>query len=122
MGDVRVDRVITRGEFTLDGQSFTVDNNVWIVGDDNEVLVVDAAHDPSVISAAVGDRRVSLIVATHGHNDHINAAAELADLTGAPIALHRADLVLWKAVYPRAGARPAALRRPGRGGGRRHGR
>nr|MDT0665244.1 MBL fold metallo-hydrolase [Micromonospora sp. DSM 115978] len=101
MGGVRVDRVITRGEFTLDGQSFTVDNNVRIVGDDNDVVVVDAAHDPSVIAAAVGERRVSMIVATHGHNDHVNAAGELADLTGAPIALHQADLMLWETVYPR---------------------
>ncbi len=98
---LRVDRVITRGDFTLDGQSFTVDNNVWLVGDDHAVVVIDAAHDPSVIAAAIGDRVVTSIVATHGHNDHINAAAELADLVRAPIALHPDDDVLWRAVYPR---------------------
>jgi glyoxylase-like metal-dependent hydrolase (beta-lactamase superfamily II) len=96
----RVERVLTRGDFTLDGQSFTVDNNVWLVGDDDEVLIIDAAHDPSVIVAAVAGRRVAGIVATHGHNDHINAAAELSDLVGAPIALHRADQMLWETVYP----------------------
>ncbi len=101
MGGVRVDRVITRGEFTLDGQSFTVDNNVWLVGDDTQVLVIDAAHDPSVILAAAGKRQISMIVCTHGHNDHINAAGELADLTHAPTALHEADLMLWEAVYSR---------------------
>ncbi|MCM3885967.1 MBL fold metallo-hydrolase [Frankia sp. R82] len=98
--NLRVDRVITRGGFTLDGQTFMVDNNVWLIGDDHEVLVVDAAHDPSVIAAAVGGRTVTGIVATHGHNDHINAAAELADLVRAPIALHPADLELWRMVYP----------------------
>jgi len=99
-GAQRVDKVITRGEFTLDGQSFTVDNNVWLVGDDSEVVVIDAAHDPSVIEAAIDGRRVSLIVATHGHNDHINAAGELADEVGAPIALHPDDTMLWEVVYP----------------------
>ncbi|OAA28624.1 Zn-dependent hydrolase, glyoxylase [Frankia sp. EI5c] len=99
-GRQRIDRVITRGDFTLDGQSFTVDNNVWLVGDERTVLVIDAAHDPSVIEAAVDGRKVSLIVATHGHNDHINAAAELADRVRAPIALHPDDLALWRQVYP----------------------
>ncbi|SNQ48515.1 Zn-dependent hydrolase, glyoxylase [Frankia canadensis] len=98
---VRVDRVITRGDFTLDGQTFTVDNNVWLVGDDERVVVIDAAHDPSVIAAAIGTRTVTVIIATHGHNDHINAAAELADLVRAPIALHPDDAVLWRMVYPR---------------------
>jgi glyoxylase-like metal-dependent hydrolase (beta-lactamase superfamily II) len=96
-----VDRVITRGKFTLDGQSNTVDNNVWLVGDDSEVLVIDAAHDPLVIAAAAGGRRISMVVCTHGHNDHINAACELADLASAPTALHHGDLMLWQAVYPR---------------------
>jgi glyoxylase-like metal-dependent hydrolase (beta-lactamase superfamily II) len=96
----RVERVLTRGDFTLDGQSAKVDNNVWLLGDDAEVLVIDAAHDPAVILAAVDGRRVNGIIATHGHNDHINAAVELADLVDAPIALHRADQLLWEAVYP----------------------
>lgn len=99
-GEVRVERVITRGVFTLDGQSFDVENNIWLVGDDREVVVVDAAHDPAVISAAIGTRRVSTIVATHGHNDHINAAVELAERVDAPIALHPDDLMLWEAIYP----------------------
>ncbi|MBX6389931.1 MAG: MBL fold metallo-hydrolase [Frankia sp.] len=92
--------MLTRGEFTLDGRRAVVDNNVWLVGDDEEVLVIDAAHDPAVIVAAVDGRRVAGIVATHGHNDHINAAVELADLVRAPIALHRADHMLWQAIYP----------------------
>ncbi len=96
----RLERVLTRGDFTLDGHSLKVDNNVWLLGDDTEVLVIDAPHDPAVIAAAVAGRRVNGIVATHGHNDHINAAVELADLVGAPIALHRADHMLWEAIYP----------------------
>jgi glyoxylase-like metal-dependent hydrolase (beta-lactamase superfamily II) len=40
------------------------------------------------------------IVATHGHNDHINVAGELAEATGAPVLLHPADRMLWDAVSP----------------------
>ncbi|MDX6234837.1 MAG: hypothetical protein QOH68_3965, partial [Nocardioidaceae bacterium] len=44
-------------------------------------------------------RTVVAIVATHGHNDHINAGAALAEATGAPILLHPDDRELWGQVY-----------------------
>ena len=94
-----IERVVTSGTFTIDGESFDVDNNVWLVGDDTDVLVVDAAHHHEPIVDAVGGRRVVAIVATHGHNDHINAGAALAEATGAPIWLHPADAALWGQVY-----------------------
>ena len=53
-----VERVVTSGIFSLDGEDFEVDNNVWLVGDDAEVLVIDAAHDHEPILAAIGGRRV----------------------------------------------------------------
>jgi glyoxylase-like metal-dependent hydrolase (beta-lactamase superfamily II) len=96
----RIDRVITSGIFSLDGQDFEVDNNVWLVGDDTEAVVVDAAHDHRPILEGLGGRRLKAIVCTHGHNDHINAAAELAEATGAPILLHPDDTMLWEVVYP----------------------
>jgi glyoxylase-like metal-dependent hydrolase (beta-lactamase superfamily II) len=95
----RIDHVVTSGVFSLDGQDFDVDNNVWLVGDDTEVVVVDAAHDAAAILAAVGDRKVVAIVCTHGHNDHIDAAGELADATGAPVRLHPDDRMLWDVVH-----------------------
>jgi glyoxylase-like metal-dependent hydrolase (beta-lactamase superfamily II) len=96
----RLDRVITHGTFSIDGEDFEVDNNIWIVGDDDECLVIDAAHDTTPIVAGVGDRRVVAIVCTHGHNDHINAAADLADAVDAPIVIHPDDRMLWDVVYP----------------------
>ena len=96
----RIDRVITSGTFSLDGQDFDVDNNIWLIGDDAEVLVVDAAHDHRPIVDAIAGRRVVAIVCTHGHNDHINAAAALADATGGPLWLHPADAMLWEVVNP----------------------
>ncbi len=95
-----IERVITSGTFSIDGEDFAVDNNIWLVGDDREVLVIDAAHDPGPIVGAIGDRRVVAIVCTHGHNDHINAAVALADAVGAPVWLHPDDRMLWDAVHP----------------------
>ncbi|SDK24979.1 Glyoxylase, beta-lactamase superfamily II [Nonomuraea maritima] len=94
-----IDRVITSGTFSLDGGTWDVDNNVWLIGDAREVIVVDAAHDAAPIAERVGGRSVRSIVCTHAHNDHISAAGELAALTGAPIRLHPADQVLWEEVY-----------------------
>jgi glyoxylase-like metal-dependent hydrolase (beta-lactamase superfamily II) len=96
----RIEHLVTFGQFSLDGGTWEVDNNVWLVGDDHEVLVVDAAHDADAIAAAVGDRRLTAIFCTHAHNDHIDAAPALADLTGAPIYLHLDDRLLWKHTHP----------------------
>lgn len=96
----QIDRLVTSGFFTLDGGSWEVDNNVWIIGDDEEVVVVDAAHDAAAIRAAVGDRALRAILCTHAHSDHVDAAPELAELTGAPVLLHAADLPLWELTHP----------------------
>ena len=94
------DHLVTSGTFSLDGGTWDVDNNVWIVGDDREVIVVDAAHDADAIAATVGDRRVVAIVCTHGHDDHIDAAPALADRFGAPILLNPAEAPLWDMKWP----------------------
>ena len=96
----RIDKIVTSGTFSLDGQDFAVDNNVWLVGDDHEVVVIDAAHDADAILAAVGGRRLSAVISTHGHNDHINAAPQVSEAAGAPVLLHPEDQVLWTMVYP----------------------
>lgn len=97
----RIEHLATAGIFSIDGEDFEVENNIWIVGDDHEVLVIDAAHDAAPIAAAVGDRTVRAIVCTHGHNDHINAADALSRATGgAPVLLHPDDEMLWDLVYP----------------------
>ena len=48
-----IERVVTSGTFSLDGGDFEVDNNVWLVGDEAEVLVIDASHDHGPILDAV---------------------------------------------------------------------
>jgi glyoxylase-like metal-dependent hydrolase (beta-lactamase superfamily II) len=96
---MRVDLVRTNGIFSLDGQDFEVENNIWLLGDDDEVLVIDAAHDAMPIIDAVDGRNVLGIFLTHGHNDHINVATVLRDRLDAPVMLHPADRMLWDAVY-----------------------
>ncbi|AEV86084.1 Zn-dependent hydrolase [Actinoplanes sp. SE50] len=87
------------GTFSLDGQTFDVDNNVWVVGDDTECVVIDAPHDVDAIMAIVGERRVTAIVCTHAHDDHVRVAPALRERTGAPILLHPAEAPLWKLTH-----------------------
>lgn len=91
----RIEHLVTSGTFTLDGQSFDVDNNVWLVGDDDEVLVIDAPHDADAIDRAVAGRTVVAIACTHAHDDHVRCAPDLAERTSAPVLLHPDDRVLW---------------------------
>jgi glyoxylase-like metal-dependent hydrolase (beta-lactamase superfamily II) len=95
-----IELVTTDGIFALDGGEWEVTNNIWLVGDDREVAVIDAAHDHRPIVDAVRGRSVVAVVATHGHNDHINVAAALADAVGAPVLIHPDDLMLWEVVNP----------------------
>ena len=97
---VRVDHTVTSGTFSLDGQTFDVDNNVWVVGDEAECVVIDAPHDVAAIRRVVGDRRVVAVLATHAHDDHVRVAPALARATGAPVLLHPADRLLWDLVHP----------------------
>ncbi|MEV0062120.1 MBL fold metallo-hydrolase [Nocardia sp. NPDC050718] len=93
-------QVITSGTFELDGGSWAVDNNVWVVGDGTEVVVIDAAHDAAAIREAIAGRAVRAIVCTHAHNDHIGVAPTLARSVDAPVLVHPGDDMLWRAVHP----------------------
>lgn len=92
-----VERVVTSG--AREGDVLVLDNNTWLIGDDDEVVVIDPAHDAEASVAAIGERRVKAIVCTHGHWDHISAAIALRDATGAPIYLNPMDGFLWEQVH-----------------------
>ncbi|VXC52007.1 MBL fold metallo-hydrolase [Aeromicrobium sp. 9AM] len=75
---------------------------MWLIGDDAEVIVIDAAHDADAILDAIDGRTVLAIVLTHGHNDHINAAVELGRESGAQVWFPAADRMLWDAEHDTA--------------------
>lgn len=99
-GRARLDKIVTSGTFSLDGGTWEVDNNVWIIGDDSECVVIDAPHDAGAIAAAVAGREVRGILLTHAHDDHVDAAVDLAALVDAPVLLHADDRELWDRTHP----------------------
>jgi glyoxylase-like metal-dependent hydrolase (beta-lactamase superfamily II) len=126
--NVRVEHLVTSGTFSLDGGTWDVDNNVWIVGNDDECVVIDSPHDAEAIVKQVGGRKVTAILLTHAHDDHIRAVQDVAAAVKAPIYLHSADMMLWERVFPHvdpdhevsggdvfevAGARLQAIHTPG---------
>lgn len=96
----RIDHGTSSGTFSLDGETFDVENNIWVVGDDTEVIVIDAPHRIDDVLAVVGDRTVKAIVCTHAHDDHIRIAPELAQRLGAPVLLHPLDMPVWRLTHP----------------------
>ena len=94
-GPTRVDRAVVSGTFSLDGETFDVDNNIWVVGDDDECVVIDAPHSVDAILQVVAGRRVKAILLTHAHDDHCRVAPSLRATVAAPIFLHPEDRPLW---------------------------
>lgn len=96
---VRVDHAIISGTFSLDGETHQVDNNLWVVGDDEECIVIDAPHSVDDILTVVAGRTVKAIICTHAHDDHVRVAPALREATGAPILLHPDDRPLWELTH-----------------------
>lgn len=133
MSEVRIDRVVTSGHIGAGRPGFPpegveLENNVWVIGDDDTAIVIDAAHDAEAIARAVGEREALGILLTHGHEDHVNAALATAALLDTHLYLHPADLFLWEqahgaetpdfeladgAVFAVAGAEIVTLHTPG---------
>jgi glyoxylase-like metal-dependent hydrolase (beta-lactamase superfamily II) len=94
-----IDHTVTSGTFSIDHETVPVENNVWIVGDDQECVIIDAPHDATEILRVVAGRRVVAILCTHAHNDHVGAAPELAAAVTAPVLLHPDDGQLWQLTH-----------------------
>jgi glyoxylase-like metal-dependent hydrolase (beta-lactamase superfamily II) len=75
------------------------DRNAWVIGDDEEVVVVDPGKDAEAVLTAVGDREILAVICTHGHEAHVAAAPEVAGRDEAPVALHPKDLLSWREVH-----------------------
>ena len=94
--EARIEQVVTSGEITEDGTGYPMENNTWIIGDDDDVIVIDPGHDAAKVLEAVGEREVAAVICTHGHPDHVAAAVAVAERDEAPIALHPKDLLFWR--------------------------
>ncbi len=88
--DARIKRV------TSPGSDGAPDGNSWIVGDDEEVIVIDPGTDAGAVLAAVGEREILAVICTHGHASHVAAAVEVAERDESPIALHPRDVLQWR--------------------------
>ena len=73
--------------------------NTWIVGDDDEVIVIDPGDDAAAVLAEVGDREIVAVICTHGHAGHAAAALEVAGRDEAPVALHPGDRHAWRELH-----------------------
>ena len=99
-GALRVDHGTASGTFSLDGETFDVENNLWVLGDDARCLVVDPAHDLDAVAALVDGREVVAVVCTHAHDDHVALAPAAGERFAAPTMLHRDDLPVWALTHP----------------------
>jgi glyoxylase-like metal-dependent hydrolase (beta-lactamase superfamily II) len=97
--DARIDQVVTSGEITEDGTKYEMQNNTWVIGDDDEVIVIDPGHDATAVLDVVDEREIIAVICTHGHPDHVAAAIEVAERDESPIALHPKDLLYWRDVH-----------------------
>ncbi|MGH3250665.1 MAG: MBL fold metallo-hydrolase [Trebonia sp.] len=73
--------------------------NAWLIGDDDEVIVIDPGEDAGGVLERAGEREIIAVICTHGHASHIAAAVEVAQRDEAPVALHRSDRLLWRMVH-----------------------
>ncbi|GLW07533.1 Zn-dependent hydrolase [Microtetraspora sp. NBRC 13810] len=90
---------MTEGVVDVDGVEHKAENNTWIIGDDEEVIVVDPARDAEAIFSKVGEREILAVVCTHGLADHVGAAIEVAARDEAVVALHTKDRRLWRETW-----------------------
>jgi glyoxylase-like metal-dependent hydrolase (beta-lactamase superfamily II) len=87
--NARIDRVRTG----------VADGNAWVIGDDEEVIVVDPGTDAGPVLDVVGDREILAVICTHGHAAHTGAAPAVAGRDEAPIALHPKDRLVWREAH-----------------------
>ena len=91
--EARIERVASPGDADVPG------SNAWIVGDEDEVIVVDPGRDADAVLAAVADREILAVICTHGHAAHVTAASGVAARDESPVALHPRDRLLWREAH-----------------------
>jgi glyoxylase-like metal-dependent hydrolase (beta-lactamase superfamily II) len=98
--EARIERVWTpRVTERDDTHADAAEANTWIIGDDDEVIVIDPGEDAAEVLERVGDREILAVICTHGHASHVAAAVEVAERDEAPVALHPADRLHWRSAH-----------------------
>ena len=70
-------------------------NCYLLCGESGNILVDTATSGCGErITAALGSKKINLIILTHAHGDHVGSAAYLKKALGAPIAMHCEDVEL----------------------------
>lgn len=98
---VRIDRIQTAGASDHHESAPALPCNSWIVGDDEECIIIDPGADPDTVLDLVGRRETLAIICTHAHLDHTSAVPELTLRTNATVYLHPDALDQWREVHPR---------------------
>ena len=68
-----------------------LETNCYAYVSAGECLVVDPGASGARIADELGDVRVTQVVATHRHHDHVGGVRALVELTGAPWAIGEGD-------------------------------
>ena len=77
-------KIFTKGAFQV---------NSYLVLNKKEAIIIDPFHSKEFLEE-IKDYKVTHIILTHGHIDHILAVNELKEKTKAKIAIHKDDLEL----------------------------
>jgi glyoxylase-like metal-dependent hydrolase (beta-lactamase superfamily II) len=98
--DARVERMWSQNIAEQDVAAIGAECNGWLIGDDDEVIVIDPGEEAEPVLELVGDREIVAVICTHGHERHVEAAVEVAERDEAPVALHRSDRLFWRKAHP----------------------
>lgn len=78
--------------------------NCYVIADEttNKAIVVDPGDEPELIEEQIKDLKVEYVFLTHAHFDHVAAAADIKEKTGAGIAMHEDDMPVYAAAAEHA--------------------
>ncbi|HVE92716.1 MAG TPA: MBL fold metallo-hydrolase [Actinomycetota bacterium] len=93
MADVRWRRAVGPVEITKLSVG-PMDNNVYVLASGGEAVLIDGSNEADAILSELGDKRLTTIVQTHGHGDHVVALPALVEKTSAPVLVHPGDATM----------------------------
>ncbi|MCS7094985.1 MAG: MBL fold metallo-hydrolase [Thaumarchaeota archaeon] len=68
--------------------------NCYVISRNGKAVILDPGWEADRIFGAMGNLKVTRLLATHGHFDHIGAVEELREKTGVEFYIHRLDAEL----------------------------